>query len=292
VSVVAARPEVRSSDLAVTTPTYGELTFRLHESGERGGEAILFLHGSGPGATGLSNWERIIADLGDRYWCLAPDQIGFGDSTHPLDPPRGMGPNNELRAEALLALVDALGLSKVHLVGNSMGGQLAILMTLARPDLVGKILLMGSGGAPDMPVSPGLSHLREFYADPSAESLEGLLEAFVHDLEPLRGTVGRVVKERMSYVIREDVKRSHEASFDPDGARRFFSVEELSAITHDVLCVHGRDDRIIPVDASRYFSAAIPNANLYVIGQCGHWTQIEHPETFETLLLGLLDGHL
>lgn len=291
-SVAATRPEVSSRDLTVSTPTYGELTFRLHESGTARDEAILFLHGSGPGATGLSNWERIIADLGDRFWCLAPDQIGFGDSTHPLDPPRGMGPNNELRAEALLALVDALGLAKVHLVGNSMGGQLAILMTLARPELVGKILLMGSGGAPDMPVKPGLSHLREFYADPTAESLTGLLDAFVYDLEPLRPVVERVVGERMGYVVREDVKRSHEASFDPDGARRFFSPDELATITHEVLCVHGRDDQIIPVEASKYFSEHLPNANLYVLGQCGHWTQIEHPETFETLLLGLIDGHL
>jgi 2-hydroxymuconate-semialdehyde hydrolase len=229
-----------------------ELTFRLHETGERGPEAVLFLHGSGPGATGLSNWERIIADLGHRFWCLAPDQIGFGDSSHPVDAPRGMGPFNDLRAEALLALVDALELRKVHLVGNSMGGQLALLMTLARPDVVGKVLLMGSGGAPDMPVSPGLKHLREFYASPSAESLKGLLNEFVYDLEPLRGTVDRVVEERMSYVNREDVRRSHEASFDPNGTRRTFAPDELATITHDVLVVHGRDDRIIPVDASKY----------------------------------------
>ncbi|MEU9869233.1 alpha/beta hydrolase [Actinomadura sp. NPDC048021] len=282
---------ITSSDVAVQVRG-GDLTFRLHETGERGPEAVLFLHGSGPGATGLSNWERIITDLGHRYWCLAPDQIGFGDSSHPADAPRGMGPFNELRAEALLALVDALGLGKVHLVGNSMGGQLALLMTLARPHLIGRILLMGSGGAPDMPVSPGLRHLREFYANPSAESLKELLGEFVYDLEPMRDTVDRVVAERMAYVNREDVRRSHEASFDPDGARRFFTPEELATLTHEVLCVHGRDDRIIPVEASRYFAAAIPNAHLYVLGRCGHWTQIEHPRTFERLLTGLVDGHL
>ncbi|WP_165970489.1 alpha/beta hydrolase [Actinomadura sp. 6K520] len=282
---------ITSTDVSVKARG-GELTFRLHETGERGPEAVLFLHGSGPGATGLSNWERIITDLGHRYWCLAPDQIGFGDSTHPLDPPRGMGPFNDLRAEALLALLDALGVEKAHLIGNSMGGQLALLMTLARPDLVGKVLLMGSGGAPDMPVSPGLKHLREFYASPSAENLRGLLNEFVYDLEPMRGTVDRVVAERMEYVNREDVRRSHKASFDPDGPRRFFTPEELAAIPHEVLCVHGRDDRIIPVAASRYFADHLPNANLYVIGQCGHWTQIEHPETFEKLLVGLIDGRI
>jgi 2-hydroxymuconate-semialdehyde hydrolase len=281
---------IRSSDITVTTSSYGELTFRHHETGTPGAEAVLFLHGSGPGATGLSNWARIIEDLGERFHCLAPDMIGFGDSSHPLDPPRGMGPNNELRAEALIALIESLGLDRVHLVGNSMGGQLALIITLNRPELVGKVLLMGSGGAPDMPASPGLMHLREFYADPSAESLTGLLEEFVYDLAPLASTVERVVKERMTYVERSDVRRSHEASFDPAGQRRFFQPDELATIEHEVLCVHGRDDRIIPTEASKYFSTHLPNANLYVLGQCGHWTQIEHPEKFEALLVGLIDG--
>ncbi|HTW13725.1 MAG TPA: alpha/beta hydrolase [Nocardioides sp.] len=281
---------VRSGDVAVSVRGQ-ELTFRLHESGERGGEAILFLHGSGPGATGLSNWERVIADLGDRYWCLAPDQIGFGDSTHPLDPPRGMAPFNELRAEALLALVDELGLERVHLVGNSMGGQLALIMALDRPGLAATMLLMGSGGAPDLPASPGLTHLRSFYADPTAASLEGLLTEFVYDVDSLKGTVDRVVGERMAYVERDDVRRSHEASFDMAPPRRFFTPEELATIDVDVLCVHGREDRIIPVEASRYFAEHLPNADLYVLGQCGHWTQIEHPEAFERLLVGLVDGH-
>jgi 2-hydroxymuconate-semialdehyde hydrolase len=276
---------IRTRDVAV-----GDLSFRLYESGDPAAETVLFLHGSGPGATGLSNWERIIEDLGQRFHCLAPDMIGFGDSSHPEDAPRGMGPFNELRAEALLGLLDVLGLAKVHLVGNSMGGQLALLMVLAAPERVGKILLMGSGGAPDLPVSPGLAHLRTFYDAPSAESLESLLTEFVYDLEPMRPVIDRVVKERMAYVERADVQRSHAASFDPTGPRRFFSPDELASIDHDVLVVHGRDDRIIPVAASRYFADHLPHADLFVIARCGHWTQIEHPTTFETLLTGLVDG--
>ncbi|WP_017934538.1 alpha/beta fold hydrolase [Nocardioides sp. Iso805N] len=282
---------IRTSDVAVTVDGL-DLDLRVYASGDPGLETVLFLHGSGPGATGLSNWERILEDLAGRFHCIAPDMVGFGDSSHPLDPPRGMGPFNELRARAVLALLDELGLEKVHVVGNSMGGQLALILALDHPERIDKVLLMGSGGAPDMPVSPGLSHLREFYADPSAESLEGLLTEFVHDLEPLRGTIDRVVKERMEYVTREDVRRSHEASFDPHGARRFFTREELATLPHHVLCVHGRDDRIIPVAASRYFAESIPGANLYVLGGCGHWTQIEHPQTFEALLDGLIDGRL
>lgn len=270
----------------------GEFTFRLHESGTPGAEAILFLHGSGPGATGLSNWEQVIGDLGDRFHCLAPDMIGFGDSSHPDPAPQGMAAFNEVRTDALFALLDVLGLDRVHLVGNSMGGSLALLMTLRAPERIGKVLLMGSGGAPDLPASPGLTHLREFYANPSAESLRGLLQQFVFDLGPMSERVDQVVAERMSYVVREDVQRSHAGSFNMAPARRFFQPDELATISTEVLAVHGRDDRIIPLEASRYFATHLPNANLYVIGRCGHWTQIEHREKFEYLLTAFLAGGL
>ena len=169
--------------IATTSPSragtswWATHTFRLHETGTPGREAVLFLHGSGPGATGLSNWERVIADLGPTFHCLAPDMIGFGDSSHPDPAPQGMAAFNEVRTDALLDLLDELGLSKVHLVGNSMGGSLALLMTLRAPERVGRVVLMGSGGAPDMPSSPGLQHLREFYADPTAASLRTLLSS-------------------------------------------------------------------------------------------------------------------
>lgn len=279
--------EITSRDVVA-----GDYTFRLHETGTPGAEPILFLHGSGPGATGLSNWEQIIADLGDRFHCLAPDMIGFGDSSHPDPAPQGMAAFNEVRTDALFALLDVLGLAKVHLVGNSMGGSLALLMTLRAPERVGKVLLMGSGGAPGMPTSPGLVHLREFYANPSAESLRGLLQQFVFDLEPLSVRVEQVVTERMSYVVREDVRRSHAGSFNMTPPRRFFHPDELATIQNEVLVVHGRDDRIIPLEASRYFAMNLPKANLYVIGRCGHWTQIEHREKFEYLLTAFLAGDL
>jgi 2-hydroxymuconate-semialdehyde hydrolase len=284
---VTATMSVTSRDVVA-----GEFTFRLHESGTPGAETVLFLHGSGPGATGLSNWEQVIRDLGGRFHCLAPDMIGFGDSSHPDPAPQGMAAFNEVRTEALFALLDVLGLNQVHLVGNSMGGSLALLMTLCAPERIGKVLLMGSGGAPDLPASPGLTHLREFYANPSAQSLRGLLQQFVFDLGPMSDRIDQVVAERMTYVVREDVQRSHAGSFNMAPARRFFQPDELATISNEVLAVHGRDDRIIPLEASRYFATHLPNANLYVIGQCGHWTQIEHREKFEYLLTAFLAGDL
>lgn len=278
---------IRTRDLDV-----GRHRFRLHESGDPSAPSVLFLHGAGPGATALSNWERVIDDLSDRFHCLAPDMIGFGDSSHPVDPPRGMGPFNDLRAQALLELLQVLGLERVHVVGNSMGGMLAILMVLARPHHIGRIVLMGSGGAPDMPVSPGLADLRTFYADPSEERLKQLMVQFVHDPVPFDGVADQIARERMAYVQREDVSRSHAAAFHPDGPRRTFDPEELAGIDHPTLVLHGRQDRIIPLEASLYFADHLPNADLFVLGRCGHWTQIEQRRAFETLLTRFVEGDL
>ena len=104
----------------------GDLHFPLSESGNARSEAVLWLHGSGPGATALSNREGVIGDLAGDFHNLAPDVIGFGDSSHPDPAPRGMLAFTKLWVETLLRLLDTLGLERVHLVGNSMGGMISL----------------------------------------------------------------------------------------------------------------------------------------------------------------------
>ena len=89
----AAAPAV----IDTTDVQVGEHSFHTSRAGDQSAETILWLHGSGPGATALSNWEQALGAFGDRYHCIAPDIIGFGDSTHPLMPPAGMRAFTELR---------------------------------------------------------------------------------------------------------------------------------------------------------------------------------------------------
>lgn len=276
---------VTSTDVALS-----DVTYRVHSTGEASATALLFLHGSGPGATGTSNWKRVIEELGERHYCIAPDMIGFGDSEHPENPPSGMKAFNLLQADTLWQLLDTLGVDDVHLVGNSMGGMISIRMALAQPERVRTMLLMGSGGAPDLPITPGLQHLRTFYADPSAESMRALLESFVFDMDTLTGVVDRVVAERMPYIERDDIKRSHAAMFDPKAGPPAFTEEELKSLPHKTLCVHGRDDIIVPVQSSTYLAATMPDATLHIIPKSGHWTQIEAHDTFIFLLESLIAG--
>lgn len=272
---------VTTRDVAV-----GDNTFHLSETGPRDAEPILWLHGSGPGATALSNWEWMIGELGDTYHCVAPDIIGFGDSTHPDPPPQGIGAFTELRVDTLLDLLDTLGLDQVNLVGNSMGGIISLAITQRAPERVKRMVLMGSGGAPNAGFTPGLLKLISFYDDPTAENMTELLTLFVHDPAFFGDRLKEIAAARLPRATRPDVERSHRATFSPGAGEAPFQADEgsLAKITQPVLVVHGDDDKIVPVAAGEYFAEHIPGARLEIFEDTGHWLQIEQGPRFAALL--------
>lgn len=278
------------SSIAKSDVKVGEHRFRLHTSGDRGCEAVLWLHGSGPGVTALTNWEGVLETLAGDFFHLAPDGIGFGDSSHPDPPPQGLAAFTQLRVEALLGLLDELGLERAHLVGNSMGGMISVQLALRAPERVGRIVLMGTGGAP-IPPTPELIRLITFYQQPTAEAMAELIRCFVVDPACLGGELARIAEARMPQALREEVRRSHLATFSP-GPPLPLAPEDLARIAAPVLVLHGREDRIIPVSVSHYFATHLPDARLHVMPHAGHWLQLEHPRAFANLVRAFLRGDL
>jgi 2-hydroxymuconate-semialdehyde hydrolase len=277
---------IRTHDVKV-----GDYLFHLSETGPTDAEAIVWLHGSGPGATALSNWEWMIGELGDTYHCLAPDIIGFGDSTHPDPPPQGIGAFTMVRVDTLLSLLDELGLDSVNLVGNSMGGIISLALTQMAPDRVRRIVLMGSGGAPtEGGLSPGLLKLITFYDNPTAENMAELLTFFVHDPAFFGDRLAEIAAARLPRATRPEVERSHRATFSPGSGGPALKVgpEDLAKITQPTLIVHGDDDKIVPLAAGQYFASHIPNARFEVFADTGHWLQIEQGPRFAALLRSFL----
>jgi 2-hydroxymuconate-semialdehyde hydrolase len=267
----------------------GEWSFHVSTSGDPGATPVVFLHGSGPGVTALSNWEGALGALGDDFYCVAPDIVGFGDSTHPEEPPVGIGPFLDLRATSMIELLDALGLARVHLVGNSMGGMLTLKLLGMVPERIESAILMGSGGAP-VPPTENLMKLAGFYADPTEDAMTDLLERFVYDPSSLGSDLRAIAAARMPRVLRDDVRRSHVATFTFTGGPVVFDHDQLAAVTQPVLLIHGRDDTFIPYAASLYFLDHLPNADLHVLARAGHWAQIEQPERFRMLVRGFVGG--
>ena len=141
------------------------------------------LHGGGPGASGLSNFGRNLPVFAERFRTLVVDQPGYGKS----DKPPVAGNYFTFAADALAGLLDELGIDRVHLVGNSLGGGTAVRFALDHPERAGRLVLMGPGGlslnvfAPDP--TEGVKRLAEFAAPPgpSREKMAAFLRTMVFD---------------------------------------------------------------------------------------------------------------
>lgn len=277
----------RTSDVPIGNGQH----LRVHQTGDPGQPALLFLHGSGPGVTASSNWKPVIEGLGDEFHCIAPDILGFGESSYPDPQPQGFKANAELRIDALLRLVDALGLDKVTLVGNSMGGMYSLRITQLRPDLVARMVLMGSGGMPGLAPTPDLIKLVTYFDNPTVEAMAELLLAFVHDKQAFGPKVDEIAAERMELVGRPEVEASHRGMFG-EGEMLTFQPADLQVMDVPTLVIHGRQDVIVPLECSYYLAENLPQASLYVMNKCGHWTQVEQAGRFQTILRRFADGRL
>ena len=109
-----------------------------------GDETVVLVHGSGPGVTSYANWRLVIPALAENFRVVAPDMVGFGFSDRPKDVTYSL----QTWADQTVGVMDALGIEKAHLIGNSFGGGIALRLATRHPDRVQKMVLMGSMGVP------------------------------------------------------------------------------------------------------------------------------------------------
>ncbi|MEV7289163.1 alpha/beta hydrolase [Streptomyces sp. NPDC093252] len=248
-----------------------------HEAGE--GHPLLLLHGSGPGATGWSNFGPNLTALADRFRVIAPDMPGWGDSD-PVESAR------RDHVDAALQLLDALGIEKAALIGNSMGGLTAIKFAALHPDRISHLVAMGAGApgpavlAPGGGLSEGLKILVRACEDPSPEAMRALVDVMTYD---------------SAFATDELIRqRSEAARKRPDHLVNFLSgfprgiaastIEEVESIRTPTLLLHGRDDRVMYPEGSLRLLSLIPDSRLVLINRCGHWLQLEHADEFNRLV--------
>src|SRR5262249_17733542 len=121
------------------------------------GPPVVLLHGSGPGVSAQANWQRNIGPLSKRFRVLAPDLVGFGATERPDDIVYSL----RTWVDHVWSFLDALGIGRASIIGNSLGGRIALSMAAERPDRVAKMVLMGSPGV-GMTMTPGLMALRAY----------------------------------------------------------------------------------------------------------------------------------
>ena len=256
-----------------------------HESGD--GDTLLFVHGSGPGVTAWANWRLAMPVFARNFHVLAPDVLGFGYS----DRPAGITYGKDVWVAHLIAFLEAKGVRTAHIVGNSMGGGFAIALAVRRPDLVDRLVLMGSSGLP-FPITPGLEAVWGY--EPGRESMRTLIaEYFAYDRSI---ATDNLVELRYAASIQPGFQESYRRMFPPPrqtGVDDLATpVDDIRRITAPMLLIHGREDRVIPPAVSYELLGLLPNAQLHVFGHCGHWTQIERMTEFNALVDAFLSGYL
>ena len=270
----------------------GTFTTFLNEDGVNNDTSILLLHGSGPGANAMSNWQHALPFLADNYHCLAPDIAGFGQSQHD-SPPNGTSQWIDTWVQQQIDLLDAKGIEQAHIVGNSMGGGVTLHLLNRHPERFKKAVLMGPVGAPFEPTE-GLNKGWQFYKDPSKEALEYLITKFLFDPSLLGDDIANIAAQRFDNVMKDEVRVQFEAMFSggtKKGIDAFvLSDSELNNISHQMLVTHAREDFFIPLNNAYHLIERVPNAQLHVFDHCGHWIQIEKKKAFNNLTKLFFDG--
>jgi pimeloyl-ACP methyl ester carboxylesterase len=242
------------------------------------GETVLMLHGSGPGVSALANWQHNIPTLAQRFHVLAPDIVGFGTTERPEDIVYSL----RTWTDHIWAFMNAHGIEKARVIGNSLGGRIALQMATDHPDRIAKMVLMGTP-AVGMTPTEGLAALRAY--EPSHEAMRALLRNYFA-VDPAMIT-DDLVKIRYEASIADGAYEAYRAMFlDPRHAGSDLGIteNEVRAIATPALLIHGREDKVVPLQVSLTMVGLLPDADLHVFSACGHWTQIERADEFSVVV--------
>ena len=269
------------------------VTLHGHEVGYRmagEGETVLLIHGmAGSSAT----WRDVMPALAERYCVIAPDLLGHGESAKPLGD-YSLG----AFASGLRDLLGVLGKGSAAVVGTSLGGGVAMQLAYQHPELINRLVLVGSGG-----LGREVNIVLRALTLPGADLLMPLAfnrytraaTARVGSLLDRLGLVSAHVEEMWhAYRALTEVENRHafvrtlKAVVDPGG--QSVSAKDRLYLTEAMptLIMWGDDDPIIPVKHGYEAHLAMPGSRLEIVKGAGHFLQVEAPEEFTRILLDFL----
>ena len=248
------------------------------------GEALILLHGGGAGADSFGNWRGCLAGFAEHYHVHAVDMVGFGFTDKPA--PEDYPYTQQARNEHIIAVIETLGLSSVNLIGNSMGGCTSMGVAVERPDLVNKLVLMGSAGV-RAPITDELKAIMnyDYTTAGMVRIIRGLTNpGFVFDDE--------LVNYRHGLSIREDTKQAYNAvmGWIRGQGGLYYEDEYMARVNHKTLVVNGKLDKVVPLGCAYRLLELIEHSWGYIIPGCGHWAMIEKPEEFTAASLSFLQN--
>lgn len=282
---MSGRPIV-DKDSSSRTLQVGADRIHFHDLGSGPPLVMSQAFGPLPGTTAWLTYRHILPALAEHFRCIVIDHPNFGRSS-----PRVFHePFHDLCARNAFAVMDELSIDRASHLGVSMGATVAIDMALARPDRVDKLVLgschASSGGDP-YTLSPFPSEGMRLWTEcqtssPDRRILHRLLTSLVYDPTLI---TEELVDEM--YKLRVD-EPAHTEAMNASTPAPHSNLADLHRIDVPTLIVHGRHDRLVPIEQALLLTGYITEADLVVLNRCGHWPPVERPDAYLAAVLPFL----
>lgn len=231
-----------------------------------------------PGTTAWLTYHRTLNDLAAEYRCILVDYPNFGRS----GPREFHEPVHDLYARNTFGVLDRLGLDTVSALGVSTGGTVALTMAMAAPDRVERLVIGGctasTGGDPYL-LSTAPTEVGRLFDEcqsgpPDRDRIKRLLRSIMFAPE----LIGEDLVEQM-YRLRID-EPEHAETWSRSTIVARSNLAALRSVVAPTLVVHGRHDRMVPLEGALQLLSHLPRADLLVLNNCGHWPPYERPDDF------------
>ena len=237
------------------------ITLEVEETGAPGGPPVLLISGQ---SEQLIDWPdgliQVLVDSGYRVITFDNRDVGFSarcPDPYTLD---------DMAADTL-GVLDALGVKRAHLIGSSLGGVIAQIVCLQHPERVAALVLLMTA-----------SHLSNLEVDDELALSQCDAEVFAADRRAYNERFGGSVYRKTRDEVTAQALRHHRRSFDPDGPNRQLAAAKASSGPRNqerrsftpALIIHGREDRIVPLDAAKDIALTFGNSSTLVVDGMGH----------------------
>lgn len=256
----------------------------IHYLDQGQGPAVVFLHGSGSGACGHSNFKNNYPQLvKNGYRVILPDLIGFGYS----DKPDNIEYPLDLFVECVKQTLDHAGVAKYTLVGNSLGGAVALKFALDYPQHVEKLVLMAPGGLNDLPdylAMPGMAAMFQLFAPGQQVTPERMKEFFIKAFVVNPACVDDTLVSERHELMKLQNPQVMKTMKVPN------LTDRLGEIKCPALGLWGLNENMMPDSGILRLAKGMPNIRMVLVPQCGHWVMIEHRDLFNRMTLDFLQN--
>lgn len=250
------------------------------------GRPLLMLHGSGPGASSLGNWRGVMGRLSEQFEVFAMDLIGFGKSGRKAAPPYFDYPMWLRQARAMLTRIPG---QRVGVIGHSLSGALALTLAAHEPRIAAVFTTGTMGGRFE------INELtRRVWTGPrNRAQLVQTLSGIIHDTSVIDDAY---LAAREPVVFAPGYADYFDTMFTGDKQQyadaAVLDAATLAAVRAPVQLLHGREDRAFPPASSEQIAAALPHADLVLLGDCSHSVAFERAPTFLALATQFMTTHL